>query len=136
MNRRMSRQEVKEARKHLRKENKRYGDELVQLSTSQFDKHVGRGSPPYLVYRNARFLVQMFHEEHGVRMTVNRTEIKSNGDWEDGITWDELYELKKQVGLGDAWGYECYPPKGYFINDANMRHIFIPHEAVEQVGWM
>ena len=51
------------------------------------------------VLRSRKFLVQVFRPVNGaVRMTVNRCVCGAMG-WVDGITWDELQQLKREAGL-------------------------------------
>jgi hypothetical protein len=81
---------------------------------------------PVEVWWSRFFLVQIFKESEGVeRITVNRGMIKPNGDWEDGITWDELFQIKSDVGRAQAFAVEIYPPVCDLICDANMRHLWI-----------
>lgn len=79
---------------------------------------------PFEVWRSVGFLVQMFREGDWVRMTVNRT-TNVDGDWQDGITWDELQRLKAEVGRGHLWAVEVYPADAEVVNEANMRHLWL-----------
>lgn len=93
---------------------------------------------PVEVYRSRRFLVQIFKEPSGHRMSVNRTELAGwIGDhplWRDGITWEELQRLKAEAGYELCWAVECYPPDDAVVNVANMRHLWILDEA-PPFGW-
>jgi len=40
-------------------------------------------------------------------------------------SWDELMQIKRQCGYGDACACELLPPDKDIVNVANMRHIFI-----------
>ena len=72
------------------------------------------------------FLVQIFLEGRGViRLGINRTKTTASGRWKDGITWDELQQIKRECGFGDELALEVYPEDDQQINDANMRHLFI-----------
>lgn len=71
-------------------------------------------------------MVAIYDEEHAIcRLTVNRTEMGRDGRWRDGITWDELQDLKRQAGYGEAMAVEVYPPDSEVVNVANMRHLWI-----------
>lgn len=83
---------------------------------------------PFEVWRSRDFLVQMFRDGDWVRMTVNRTPNR-DGDWIDGITWDDLQRLKAEVGRGNQWAVEVYPAEDEIVNNANMRHLWLLAEA-------
>lgn len=88
------------------------------------------GEGRFKVFVNEHFLVQLFNEDNDiVRMTVNRLKVKKSGHWEDGITWDELMQIKRTIGYGSSFGVEAYPEDLQVINVANMRHIFLLPEA-------
>lgn len=52
----------------------------------------------------------------------------------DGLTWDELQAIKRDVGFGDWHGLEIYPPDQQVVNVANIRHIWISPEPL-WIGW-
>lgn len=89
------------------------------------------------VFRSRRYLVQIFEEDNFMlRMSACRSTIDVNGRWEDGLTWDELQELKQEVGFGTAWAMEIYPPSARVVNVANMRHLWIMPQGVPPTfGW-
>lgn len=81
---------------------------------------------PYAVMRSKTFLVQIFNERTGlVRMSINRTSINNQGEYLDGIVWDELQELKRQAGFSDCDAVEVFPPNKDLVNVANIRHLWI-----------
>lgn len=107
---------------YLAADNKNYGPVLKPFD---FPK---TGAPPGLqkVWRSSRFMAQLYHENGGVRLSINRTAIDVvTGRWIDGITWDELQALKAQAGFGDRMAVEIYPADGHVVNVANMRHLWI-----------
>ncbi|PRZ51176.1 hypothetical protein BX589_12017 [Paraburkholderia fungorum] len=79
------------------------------------------------VWRSRDFLVQVFAERDGiVRASVNRTSVNSGTDrWLDGITWDELQRIKREIGRGQLDAVEVFPADRDVVNVANMRHLFI-----------
>lgn len=83
--------------------------------------------PPWLkeVWRSQTFLVQVYANTNGTRLSVKRTEVLPQGRWREGLTWDELQEVKRQVGWGDHWAVELFPPGNEVVNDANMRHLWL-----------
>ena len=60
--------------------------------------------------------------------------IKGEPIWDDGISWDQIQEIKSLVGYGDKWAVECFPPDQEVVNVANMRHIWILNNPPEY-GW-
>lgn len=82
------------------------------------------------VYLNNEFLVQEFHEDNNViRLSV--CSVKRKGSkWVDGITWDQLNEIKSKVGFSNMFALECYPEQKNIVNVANMRHLWILPERL------
>jgi len=76
-----------------------------------------------------KYLVQLYDEsakERGMyRLSINRSQVKTSGRWADRITWDELQSIKKQVGFGDWWAYEAFPPESKVVNVSNIRHLWL-----------
>lgn len=79
------------------------------------------------VWRSRDFLVQVYSEGAGiVRASVNRTSVNtSNGRWTDSISWDELQQIKREIGRGHLDAVEVFPADCDIVNIANMRHLFI-----------
>lgn len=80
------------------------------------------------VYKNKDFLVQEFHEDNNViRLSV--CSVKRRGSkWVDGITWDQLNDIKNKIGFADKFAVECYPEARNIVNVANMRHLWVVSE--------
>ncbi len=97
-------------------------------------------SPPDTLieaWQSNDFLVQIAQEKYHKRITINKTKYSiKNGKpiWKDGISWDEIQEIKSLVGYSDYWAVECYPPDAKVVNLANMRHIWILEHPPE-FGW-
>ena len=80
------------------------------------------------VLKNDAFLVQVFAEPNGYyRLSVNAVKQRF-GVWKDGITWDQLQEIKRLTGYGDLCAVEIYPPDEHLVNVANLRHLWIVPE--------
>ena len=79
------------------------------------------------VWRSRHFVVQEYPEANDViRLTINRTSVNQTTlDWQDGITWDELQDIKRQCGYGDREAVEIYPPDNNVVNVGSMRHLWI-----------
>ncbi|NPU91418.1 MAG: hypothetical protein HPY82_05840 [Gammaproteobacteria bacterium] len=107
--------------------------QLQQVPRSQWPS--SQQDPARLeVWVSRDFLVQVFSESNGIRrLSVNRAKRKGS-KWADQITWDELWEIKKQVGYPDSYAIEIFPRRADLVNVANMRHLWVLPEPL-QVGW-
>ena len=43
----------------------------------------------------------------------------------DGIQWDEVMDIKREMGFGERVAIEYYPADSETVNLANMRHVFL-----------
>lgn len=78
------------------------------------------------VHMSRKFLVQVFAEDGGyIRLSVTRCELGKGRTFADGISWDELQDIKRDLGYGDRFAVEAYPEDKHTINVANMRHLWI-----------
>lgn len=88
------------------------------------------------VWVSRDYLVQGFNEDGGiVRLSINRTAMLPSGRWDDGLSWDEIQRIKRDVGYGDRYAIEVYPEDTNVVNVANMRHIWILPQRLD-VGWI
>jgi len=81
-----------------------------------------------VVFQCSKYLVQIRKHRDKVRMAINKvhhTFKHGKPIWQDGITWDELQEIKNQCGFEDCWLCEYYPPKDKVVNVANIRHLWV-----------
>lgn len=94
---------------------------------------------PLWVKRDADFLV-MAYPVPGIecgatlRLTVVRAAgVSMDGRgrvvYRDGITWDDLMQVKRDVGFANEWAVEVFPPDRDVVNVANMRHLWILPQA-------
>lgn len=86
------------------------------------------------VWLSDKYLVQVFDEGHSLRMSVNRVTASDDGKWDDNISWDELQEIKGQIGRGNKYAVEIYPRDCDVVNVANMRHLWILQKMLP-FGW-
>ena len=89
------------------------------------------------VWRSRDFLVQEYLAPTPVlvRLSVARTTIDAQaGRWVDGITWDQLQDIKAQCGYADHDAVEVYPTARDGVNVANMRHQWVMREMLA-FGW-
>lgn len=86
------------------------------------------------VWKSRRHLVQVFSESSEIlRVSVNTVVAGKAGKWVDGNTWEELMEIKRQIGRGHEYAVEVLPRDKDIVNVANMRHFWILPEPV--CGW-
>ena len=124
---------TKAKRDHLRVENAKYGTHLVACPlTDQPEPMLARR---VAAWRSRDFLVQMFDEGDWERFSVNRTMVRNDGDWVAEISWDDLMEIKRQLGYGDRLALEVLPREEDVQNVANMRHFWIHVDPTFSVGW-
>lgn len=58
-----------------------------------------------------------------------------NGRWDDGLVWDELQEIKRQLGYGNSQAVEIYPEDRNIVNVADMRHLWVLPARLN-LGWV
>lgn len=133
MDRRMTAKEIKNQNKYLREQNKKYPDYLVEVPKEEWPK-TNATKLPYKVLRSNRHLVLLYNEGEYTRMTVSRTMINADGEWESNISWEQLQELKNEAGFIFEYGVEVFPPEDALVNVANMRHIWILPQKPD-FGW-
>lgn len=121
--------ELRKQRKHLHMENRKLGPAFVAIDRSQWPTDDGKR---FAVWRNNRFLVQAFDDGVGaLRLSICRSELDDKGNWRDGLTWDELQQIKNAVGFSDFDAVEVYPAQSDVVNVANMRHLWIMTEQLK-----
>ncbi|TDR82151.1 DUF7694 domain-containing protein [Paludibacterium purpuratum] len=120
MNREQRRMAQKAQHAHVAK----FPERLEAVPAGQWPK-ARAVRPPFKVWRSRKFLVQAFMEaEAVVRLSICRTKLDGSR-WEDGITWDELQEIKAEVGYADFDAVEIFPRASDVVNVANMRHLWV-----------
>jgi len=95
---------------------------------------------PIKIWRSKHFLVQLWDASTAaypgmLRLSVCRSAMRPDGHWEDGITWDELQAIKRELGYGDRYAVEIYPRDKDIEYVANFRHLWLPAEPLD-IGWI
>lgn len=123
----------RQKRREINRRNAKRTEFFVNVPKKDWPKtHSRHKSERFQVLVNRDFLVQLFAEDNDViRISVNRTHVDKNGRWKDGITWDELQDIKRRVGYGDCFAVEAYPETLHVVNVAPMRHLFVLPERPE-----
>ncbi len=113
------------ARRFLEDQCTKWPAHLTPVPTQQWPLH-SRPDGLAAVLRSNKFLVQIYFETPAaLRLTVCRTELDDQGRWKEGITWDELMQLKREAEFGSEWAVEIFPPDSDIVNVANMRHLWV-----------
>jgi hypothetical protein len=123
-NRRSRRRTQKEHSKSL----KNYSDNLEEVALNQYER-----KPDNLVkaYVSKKYLVQLYQEDNKpLRISIIRNKININMKWEDGITWEEIQDVKNEIGFKDKDCVEIYPARENVVNVANMRHVWVMDELL------
>ena len=119
-------------RRQLHKDNTKRNPTLAPVPNETWPED--RAGSIIEVWISKTFLVQVHQENSGVlRLSCNRTTIDNAGNWEQDLTWDELMEIKRQIGRGNSYAVEVLPEDRNIVNVANMRHIWILPKPV--CGW-
>ena len=123
----MTRREIRARQRVLADANRRYGLTLTPVPESAWPASYLESRVPVLaLWRSRDFLVVAYRSSPGVtRLSVNRTILRDDGLWADGITWDELQRLKREAGFGTSDAVEVFPADEDLVNIANMRHLFV-----------
>jgi hypothetical protein len=133
----------KRADAYLRIENAKYPQQLVEVPRDKWPSAIVNATPSPAdgsfcerVFRSKHFLVQVFREPRydAHRLSVCRTRLLMSGRWDDGISWDELMQIKRECGFGDRCAIEVYPKECDVVNVANMRHVWVLKDGLT-FGW-
>lgn len=118
---------TKQQRRYLRAENQRFGTVLEKFPESDWpDIAREKLKRPTEVWRSRHFVLQVWPEPNGItRLSIHRSDVKGDGNWRDGITWDDLQRLKHEAGYGDRCAIEVFPPSEDVVNVANIRHLWV-----------
>ena len=81
---------------------------------------------PMAVWRSRDFFVQVVMESNSaIRICVNHNFLNEKGEARDGISWDDLFRIKNEIGYAGCDCIEIYPAVEDLVNVANMRHLFV-----------
>jgi hypothetical protein len=85
------------------------------------------------IYRSKKYTVILWKigvgfagYNFGQRFSITRNEWDSKDRrYKDGLTWDEIMDIKREMGFGERTAIEYYPADSEVVNLANMRHVFL-----------
>lgn len=76
------------------------------------------------IWESKLYKVYAFNDGGAIRLDIERKDKK------DGITWDELQQIKTDCGFGDLDAIEFYPKNSDVINTGNLRHLYVFSEPL------
>lgn len=112
-------------RRLAKKRAAKYPDRLQEVPREQWP---ASKNPPVAIWVSRDYLVQEYPGQDAARLSICSTTPTSNS-WADGLTWDELMEIKRQCGFADWVAVEIYPDDANIVNVSNMRHLWLIPEA-------
>ncbi len=128
---------IKKANEYLHAENKKWDKTLQKIPSKDLPISPGKQHEKKIIgaFRSQDYIVQMFDESHKIpgmlRLSVNRTILqKRTGHWAEDITWEQLQEIKDELGYEDRDAVEVYPRKEDVVNVAPIRHLWIMPELL------
>jgi hypothetical protein len=80
--------------------------------------------PSIAIWESGKFKVYAFKDGQAVRLDIERKDKK------DGITWDELQQIKNDCGFANCDAVEFYPAEMDVINTGNLRHLYVFFEKL------
>lgn len=112
---------------------------LTAIPRTEWPTLEGMTHKPVAVWVSQKYLVQIFDEQpfNGItvmRATVCRVTITNHGQWNAGIEWEELQQIKSDVGFGEWYAMELFPQDSEVVNVANMRHLWMLEKPLS-IGW-
>jgi hypothetical protein len=113
---------------------KQFSSELTVVPPSEWP---AVSDPPLQCWRSSKYAVQLYNETAypGMkRLSICRATVGTSGRWNDGLTWDELQAIKREVGFGDWYAIEVYPRDQDIVNVSNMRHLWLMPKPLP-IGW-
>ena len=114
-----------EVRRAYQKRHRTFPKKLTLIPKSEWPTTTSKIVPDEC-WHSQEYLVQVFRQEgQPVRLSILRTVLSADGNWKDGITWDEMQLIKGSVGFRNEWAVEIIPPDQEVVNVANLRHIWI-----------
>lgn len=134
----MNRRERLAAKRELEKRTKARPLYLVEIPPEEWPTgpHIQR---PLRAWQSRSFMVQEHAEPDFAgrtvtRLSVNRVSLRSDGHWDEGITWEDLMRVKREAGYADSYAIEIYPRERDVQNVSNMRHLWVL-SAPLPIGW-
>lgn len=85
------------------------------------------GEPSIGAWESDLYNVFAFKDKDTIRLDIERK------DERDGITWDELQNIKDSCGFEAFDAAEFYPAKKDVVNTANWRHLYVFSTGIDLI---
>lgn len=86
-------------------------------------------------WKSREFGCVIYPSSHPVvacRLSINRMALDpETGSFLPGISWDDLYRIKNEVGYRDFDAVEVFPAEDKLVNVSNMRHLWVLAERLD-----
>lgn len=113
---------------------------LTEIPKDQWPPSYRLGpNAPVKAWASRKYLAQLYdvgacEGRTGMRLSVCRVTLLESGHWEENLTWEELMQVKREIGCGDMYAVEVYPRDDDIVNVANLRHLWILATPLS-IGW-
>lgn len=116
--------------KQVEDERQKMPDHLVKVDLkSYYEGDPAKDGITEIWVSNSFRLAVFVHADGTEQLNIHRTHIDHENDaWKDGITWDEMMELKRQCGRGERDFFEWFPRDSNIVNNGNFRHLWLANE--------
>jgi hypothetical protein len=137
-----ARRERQAARQFALYKSQLYPPSLIPMSPEELRDGIRRArlrQPPVRAWRSSTVIAMEFHDsipytgplldvppQVFVRLSIQRNAAHLDpGRIPEPFTWEELMAAKRQIGYGDRWAVEVFPPEEHVVEKAYMRHLFL-----------
>ena len=128
----MNRKERRSLKKKHKSTLHQYSLTMVPIKEDEYFGKTGKRFPENVIscFVSRYFFVQVCSDKGFKRISVNRNELSNTGMWTQNITWEELQEIKNEIGYEKFDCVEVYPAQKDEVNVSNMRHLWVMEEPV------
>jgi hypothetical protein len=136
----MSRAERCAMASYARQEAAKRPEKLTEIPKDRWPPSYRLGpSAPVKAWESREHLAQLYDSgaREGrtvMRLSICRVTLKDDGHWDEGLSWEELMKVKRDVGYADWYAIEIYPRDQDIVNVANMRHLWLLAWPLS-IGW-
>lgn len=129
----LKKRSIKSLQREVNRDSKKFPRHLIKIPDEQIPPaRPDFKSAPVEIWRSNKFLLQVFEEDNGIeRLSIQKTRLRDDGEFDDNIGWDDLQRLKSECGRGDKQAIEIFPADKDVVNVANMRHLWVLTEPME-----